>query len=73
MTVKELIQELLECDMESEVYMKIKFNDTELEYEDKETGIEIIKTGGGWGKNTPYITLNLENMSSEQFADEIKD
>lgn len=71
MTVKELIQELLECDMEGEVFMKIKLQDTDLEYEDGEVGIEIIKTGGGWGRNTAYITLNLEETTLQQFVDEI--
>jgi hypothetical protein len=71
MTVKELIQELLECDMEGEVFMKIKLKDTDLEYEEGEAGVEIIKTGGGWGKNTAYLTLNLEDTTSQQFVDEI--
>lgn len=71
MTVKELIQELLECDMEGEVFMKIKLQDTNLEYEEGEVGIEIIKTGGGWGRNTAYITLNLEETTLQQFVDEI--
>lgn len=72
-TVKELITELLECDMDSEVNLKIKFSDTDLEYEDGEVGIEIIKTGTRWGKNTPYITLDLEGISSQKFAEGLLD
>lgn len=71
-TVKELIQELLECEMDSIVNLKIKLSDTDWEYEDGEVGIEVIKTGGGWGKNTAYITLDLETQSTEELADELK-
>jgi len=71
MTVKELISELLECDMDSEVVFQIKLADMDLEYED--FNVEIVKTGGGWGKDTPYLTVDLENKSSSQFTEEIED
>lgn len=71
MTVRELIGELLDCDMDAEVVMKIKLMDTDLEYE--EVGVEIIKTGGGWGRNTPYITIDLEDTPSQKFAEGLMD
>ncbi|POD46262.1 hypothetical protein BKM15_25810 [Pseudomonas syringae pv. syringae] len=68
MTVRELIGELLDCDMDTEVILQIKLADMDLEYEKFE--VEIEKTGGGWGKNAPYLSVDLEHKTSENFIED---
>lgn len=64
MTVKELINELLEYPMDSDVVLQIKLSDIDLDYEEFE--VETVKTGGGWGKEQPYLSVNLEHKPLDQ-------
>lgn len=65
MTVKELINELLEYEMDAEVVLQIKLADMDLEYESFE--VENVKTGGGWGRERPYLSVDLEHKASGEF------
>lgn len=69
MTVKELINELLECHMDSEVNMRIKLHDMDLDYDSIE--FETDKLGGGWGRQLAVVSVNLEDKTSQEFADSI--
>jgi hypothetical protein len=69
MTVKELINELLEHPMDSEVSLRIKLMDMDLEYENVEVNDE--KYGGGWGRTHIYLSVDLENKTSQDFVDSI--
>lgn len=69
MTVKELINELLECDMDSEINLRIKLNDMDLDYDSFEVDKE--KTGGGWGRQQVILSVDLEHRRSDNFIDEV--
>jgi hypothetical protein len=69
MTVKELINELLEYPMDSDVMIQIKLADMDLEYGNIE--VETVKTGGGWGIEHPYLSIDLEHKTSQQYVDGI--
>lgn len=69
MTVKELIQELLEYEMDSEVELRIKLHDMDLDY--KEFTVETEKLGGGWGREQAVIAVDLEHQTSQEFVDDI--
>jgi hypothetical protein len=64
MTVKELINELLEYPMDSDVTLRIKLSDIDLDYEEFE--VELERHGGGWGKEQPYLSVNLEDKKLDQ-------
>jgi hypothetical protein len=68
MTVKELIQELMDQDMDSEVSLQIKLADMDLEYDTFE--VEMIKLGGGWGRKHVYLSVDLEHETSGGFIKE---
>lgn len=69
MTVKELINALLECEMEAEAAIQIKLNDQDLDYE--EFRVELINTSNRWEKYTPCLVIDLENKTTEQFIESL--
>lgn len=69
MTVKELINELLECEMEAEAAIQIKLNDQDLDYE--EFRVELINPSNRWEKYTPYLVIDLENKTTEEFIESL--
>jgi hypothetical protein len=63
MTVKELIHELLECDMDADVSLLLDFNDATEDFS------EFTVKHEPWGTGKKYVELTVEfgRMKREEF------
>lgn len=60
MTVKELVKQLLDCEMNAEVSIKVKFKDEDIEHEE----FEIEETSYG---RYVELVIDLEDKNKEEY------